>query len=349
MNDLYLKKMAVRGSYAGNKIKNQSDQIMSKTFLTDPHTLPVHVYYPEQNIDVHTYAKYQKSSKFSILKDQIDYHLQFRPKEHYPVGCYIDIPADDGTMKTWLLVGRDDNPQFVKYNILECNWTFRWIVGTTIYSQLGVIRNRNSYNSGIWNNGFDTSVENQIMFWVPSNSTTKTIYYDQRFLISDNRAIPLSWFVTKIEDTFPKGICKIILKQDFFNATRDNAELMIADYYKDKISLEEQSSIEAKKSICSRSEIDISSWKSPKIIIGSDFREIYGKFYDHDGLVDMVGTWSIECAEEIQEKVHAETNDNLLKIKCDKDYSLVGQVIVITFSDAENKHKSTLEIEVAAR
>lgn len=348
MNELYMKKMALRGSYAGNKIKNQSDLIMSKTFLTDPHTLPVHVYHPEKNIDVHTYAKYQKSSKFSILKDQIDYHLQFQPKEHYPLGSYIDIPADDGTIKTWLLVGRDDNPQFVKYNILECNWTLKWIVGTTLYSQLGVLRNRNSYNSGIWNNGFDTSVENQIMFWVPSNSVTKSIYYDQRFLISDNREIPISWFVTKIEDTFPVGICKVILKQDFFNPSRDNAELMIADYYKDKVALETDDSKNIDV-LCSRSEIDISSWKEPKIIIGSDYRNIMGKFYKLDEPIDITGMWTVDALEEFKDKIHFETDNNILKIKCDKDYSLVGQVITITFSDEENKYKSSLEIEVAAR
>lgn len=151
MNDLFAKRMANRGLYNGDVLKNRSDQIMAQTFKNDPHTRPVHVYNPDKEIDSFTYAKYQRSSNFSILKDRIDYHLQFMPKEHYPVGCYVDIPDDTGKLKTWLIVGRDDNAQFVKYSVLECNWTLKWILNNTIYSQLGILRTRNSYNSGIWN------------------------------------------------------------------------------------------------------------------------------------------------------------------------------------------------------
>ena len=48
-----------------------------------------------------------------------------------------------------LIVGRSDEPQFVKYNILKCNWTFRWIADGVIHECLGVLRARNSYNSGL--------------------------------------------------------------------------------------------------------------------------------------------------------------------------------------------------------
>lgn len=348
MSDLFLKRMSLRGSYVGDALKKQSDDIMLQTFMHDPHTKPIRVYFPEKDIDVETYGKYQYSTKYSIAKDQVDHHLQFRPKEHYPLGCYVDIPADDGTIETWLIVGRDDNPQFVKYNILKCNWNFKWIIDNTIYSCTGVIRSRNSYNSGVWNDGFITSVENQLQVWLPSTLTTSTIYYDQRFLISDKRPIPISWYVTKVEDSTPFGITKLTLKQDFFNPSRDNAELMIADYYKDNITLEDVSEKDIKVQSVS-AHIDISSWNSPKIVIGSKFSKMLGMFKSGNETLDMKGVWSTDISEEDIDKFSIETDDTSLLIKCERDYSLVGKVITITFSDETGTYSTTQEIEVTAR
>ena len=78
--------------------------------------------------------------------------------------------------------------------------------------------------------------------FVPTNEITQTINYNMRFLISDNRVNPIAWEVSKREDTFPTGITKITLKQSLFNPNTDNKELMIADYYKDKV-LEENPEI----------------------------------------------------------------------------------------------------------
>lgn len=168
-------------------------------------------------------------------------------------------------------------------------------------------------------------------------------------MISDERPIPLSWYVTKVEDTFPLGLCKIILKQDFFDPQRDNPELMIADYYKDKVSL---NNIPADPDIHTShitAHINISSWKSPKIIIGSTYSEMLGEFYHGSDLIEQAGQWNIQIPDDIQDKFQIETKDNKLRIKCDKDYSLVGKVIIITFSDVNNRWKATQEIEVAAR
>ena len=94
-------------------------------------------------------AKYITYTYYSISKDFVDYHLQFRPGVHFPMGKYVDIPDDTGTYNRWLIVGRSDEPQFVKYNILKCNWVLKWIIDGEIHECLGVLRSRNSYNSGL--------------------------------------------------------------------------------------------------------------------------------------------------------------------------------------------------------
>ena len=92
---------------------------------------------------------FKKIANYTISKDAVDYHLQFRPGVHYPIGTYIDVPDDVGEYHTWLIVARSDEPQFVKYNILKCNWTFKWMDGEIVRECLGVLRSRNSYNSGL--------------------------------------------------------------------------------------------------------------------------------------------------------------------------------------------------------
>lgn len=143
MLELYRKRLAVQGEYMGEALKKQSDMIMDATFNRDiAYRL---CYIDGKPVD----AKYIVYTYYSISKDAVDYHLQFRPGVHYPIGSYVDIPDDTNTYNRWLIVGRSDEPQFPKYNILKCNWTFKWIVDGQIYECLGVLRKRNSYNSGL--------------------------------------------------------------------------------------------------------------------------------------------------------------------------------------------------------
>ena len=102
--------------------------------------------------------------------------MQFRPGVHYPIGTYVLIPDDDETMprtfdeekhffaesrkkaiedgrhsRLWFIVDRNYATHFVRYNIVRCNWTFRWIYRGKIQSVIGAIRSANSYTSGVWN------------------------------------------------------------------------------------------------------------------------------------------------------------------------------------------------------
>ena len=131
------------GTHMGDALKQQSDLIMDKTFKND---IAYRICYIDgEPVD----AKYLVNTYYSISKDAVDYHILFRPGVHYPIGKYIDIPDDVGEYHRWLILNRSDEPQFPKYNVLKCNWTFRWITNGVIHKQLGVLRMRNSYNSGL--------------------------------------------------------------------------------------------------------------------------------------------------------------------------------------------------------
>lgn len=70
-------------SYGGNLAqvkKNQSDAIMNNSFTADAQYKRVYIL--TKNGWKWEDAKYQRHAKLSILKDAVDYYLQFRPKVH---------------------------------------------------------------------------------------------------------------------------------------------------------------------------------------------------------------------------------------------------------------------------
>lgn len=180
------------GEIMSQALRNQSDMIKNATFDRDPAYRKVYV--NGQVVD----AKYLVHSYRSITGDDVDYYLEFRPGVYYPVGTYVDIPNRDGEYERWLIVLKDDRPQFPLHYVLKCNWTLKWIVDGKIYSCLGVQRNQLSYNAGIWRSWEFTTPENQTKFWCPTTQDTKTLNYGQRVIISNNELHPIVWVISKI-------------------------------------------------------------------------------------------------------------------------------------------------------
>lgn len=261
--DTYLGYLKMSGENLGNIRKEQSDRIINRTFTGDPNYKKVYILTKDgwKFED----AKYQFHTARSILRDDVDFYLQFRPKHHYPIGSYVIVPDDtdpdinltwkelqdpflqpvNKRTQWWLIVGRDDANAYVRYNILKCNWNFQWIWNGAVQNCFGVIRNANSYTSGKWVDEISASLDNISGMWLPDTyhvygeklkklhlDDNRTIMHDQRFMMSNNIIDPKVYQVTKIVDLSPQGILKVTVKQDELNEKRDNVELHICDYYK---------------------------------------------------------------------------------------------------------------------
>ena len=161
----YASTLSSRGKNLSQVRKTQSDRIMNITFTDDIGYKRVYILDPDEGWH-YTDAKYIKHSNVSIAKDAVDYYLQFRPKEHHPVGTYVFIPDDTSfdlenlnekyplncdVSNLWMIVGRTDANQFVRYMVLKINWKFRWVFGhgdkKKIYNVWACARNANSYTS----------------------------------------------------------------------------------------------------------------------------------------------------------------------------------------------------------
>ena len=95
----------------------------------------------------------------SLSKDQIEYHIQFKPSWRFeepaymkeyetkfqaeiPIGAYVDIPDDQGIYHKWLICSKEIGNQFIKYSVLPCNYYFHWVCGGKKYDMWGVARLR---------------------------------------------------------------------------------------------------------------------------------------------------------------------------------------------------------------
>ena len=156
-----------------------------------------------------------------------------------------------------------------------------------------------------------------------------------KFLKSDNgRYPPIAYKVSKIEDTATVGITKFTMTQEQFDPARDNAELMIGNYYESVVNPE----ILEVEEIPTFSDFEITYSGKPTVRAGGGYKKFVFKERIDGKLVDATSDveWNVDFGE-YQDKLEYCANGNIMKVKCTNDYSLIGQTFTII---AVNKHSS---------
>ena len=205
MLDSYKLRMAALGSYEGEARRRNSQKIMDASWQRDAATKPVYVKWVDSGLpiidddDIPVYAKFNVKSYHNITGDEIAYLLQFRQDDmrdnpNIKVGSYVQIMNEMDEPEWWLICHLDDRTQFRQFSILKCTWVYKWVSfkdGKRIIHQcLGVTRNQNNYNSGVWLDYTLQVVEQQHVMFMPSNMDTNTIGYDTKFLVSNEGRYP---------------------------------------------------------------------------------------------------------------------------------------------------------------
>ena len=357
MLDTFKLRMNSLGSYEGEAKRRNAQNIMDSSWMRDPATKPVYVKWVNSGLpvidddDFPVYAKFNVKSYHNITGDEVAYLLQFRHEDmranpNIRVGSYVQIVNEMDEPEWWLIVHLDDRTQFRQFSILKCTWTYKWVskIGgkRRIYECLGAPRKQNSYNSGVWLDYTTQTVENQEVMWLPTNDDTRTIIYDTKFLKSSpGRYPPLRWTTTKIEDTATDGIAKFTLAQDFFDPSKDNAELMIANYYD---SFVEPEIIETEE-VPTVDNLEIVYSGLPAVRAGGGYKKFVLKARVNGELVDAEGVkWVDGFKDNDSDKFETIIKDNVFKVKCLPFYDLVGKTYTIT---AQNEYGSkSLVVEV---
>ena len=274
--NMYKKNLMRHGTYAGQSKKNQADTIVETTWYEDLATRTCYFYdcyheneplklndlHPDERIQVPIDVKYIVYSSQTFNKDDITYHIQFKPSQEghselvpyydecfknrydatFPVGLFVSIPDANGVYNRWLVVDRANynDPQFPTYEVLRCDYILQYIIEGKKCQYPCVLRSQNSYNAGDWQDHLIRIVEDQQKAILSLNRETEKIYYNQRMLI-DNKVEtePRTWRVSKVNRIFSNGTVALTFAQDQFDGTKDYVEHdedgnivgMWADYY----------------------------------------------------------------------------------------------------------------------
>jgi hypothetical protein len=287
----------------------------------DSPTRKDHIEYGENTTKTKIDAKFIISSYGSIDKDQVAYHILFKPSQkldfeegdelyyyetdykkkygvHPFIGLYLDVPDDKGIYYRWLIVDYEEANQFVKYSILPCDYRFEWVQvidGKRYKRQMwGCIRAQNSYTSGIYTDRYFTSLDNVDKFILPLNKITESIGYNdtlgdaQRLIISAKVPHPNVWQISKLENTKPIGLLKATIKQVPFNDDTDYIEHdeqgNIVGMWADYYSADQSVPIESDASDEPVIKDSCSVESSSKTIkINGSYRTITARYFDADG------------------------------------------------------------------
>ena len=344
------------GKKANEFRKNQSDKIMTYTWNEDIQSKTCYLYdyfhdsTPKLNYNIDSVndslkteieAKFIVNTYNSDNKDQVSYHLQFKPKQvcnvsyynsdyvkiydsEFPYGLYIDIPDNNGIYRRWLICSSGNlyESQFVTYGVLPCDYHFQWVYNNTKYQMWGVLRNQSSYNSGVWRNYRIETVEDQQQFIVPLNKYSETLFYNQRMIIDGKvSGEHIAWKISKTHRFSPNGLCRITLAQDKYNQDTDYIERdengyiigMWADYYETKINngyiddLNENLNDDSDSNENNISAKITYSGVNPQIKINGSYKTFTVHYYDLD-LNELnnedIGEWTFEInGEDVSSKL----------------------------------------------
>lgn len=358
MFDAFRLRMNALGSHEGEARRNNSQKIMDASWMRDAATKPVYVKWVDSGLpvvdddDPVLYAKFNAKSYHNITGDEIAYLLQFRLEDmrdnsNIKVGSYVQIRNEMDEPEWWLITHFDDRPQFRQFSILKCLWTYTWVSRVdgkrVIHRCLAPPRNQNSYNSGTWLDYTFQIVENQSIAIMPTNDDTRTITYDTKFLISEpGRYPPIAWKVSKIFNAFNGDITRFTMTQEQFNPATDNAELMIADYYSSFME-PEIPEIEETPTI---SNLEIVYSGQPAVRAGGGYKKFTLKARVDGELVDAQGDvkWNVDFPDSDPTKLVTSMTDNIIKIKCLNDYSLIGKTFTITAQHEYSSKSMIVEV-----
>lgn len=365
----------LNGSFTNGQIrKKQSDMIMENTWWEDIQSRVAYIYdyYHDDEPDKNEFLnptesetktpidiKYIITAYNSMAKDQVDYHMQFRPSQKcpldyyenvfhrkygadFPIGLYVDIEDEAGVYKRWLVVGTANiyNPQFIDWSILPCNHLFQWIYKGKRCQVWGVTRSQNSYNSGLWMDYKFEDVQNQSKAMLPMNDITENLYYNQRMILSAPIPEPITWRISKVETAAPYGINRITLYQDKFDQFKDYIEYdddgyvigMWADYYEYNVEPKKDEDVVETK-------IVFSGYK-PQIKVGGSYKKFsLVSVDDTETIPESIGSWrfyidDVEVFDDIVVTLTHDSSDdvgeNQIKVKFVGGDDYLGKILKVT-------------------
>ncbi|MBO5970237.1 MAG: hypothetical protein J6S14_17290 [Clostridia bacterium] len=160
---------------------------------------------------------------------------KFTCSPEYNVG-YGDYFIWDGIY--WLVTERDyDDEVYVRGKITQCNYFLTWQNDDgEIIGRWSVISQVTRYNNGVFEGKVVDNIESTLSVQIPCDAETMKLKREKRFLADIYYNEPYAYKITQ-RDVLSgyygdSGLITWAVSQDVYNPETDNADLMIADYWK---------------------------------------------------------------------------------------------------------------------
>lgn len=319
--------------------------------------------------------KYIYNSAQTFEKDEVTWHIQFRPGYNYkttdlvyyetgyekvynsifPLGMYIAIPDETGKYNKWLVVNVANyyTNAFPTFDILPCTKIIMYKVNNMVYKIAAPLRSQNSYNSGLYQNKFEMIMEDQQKMILPSNNITNKIGYNLRMILdatTDEIETPRAWIVSKINRINPNGLAIITLAQDEFNKEKDfvgyvdGEYVAVADYYDSTITPEEFDN-DLQPPTVARAEFTYSS--KAQVKVGGGYKTLTLTIYDETDTdvtekylpINDHLTFKIN-GKDASDLLDVSITDNKIKIKFLGDSFHLNEIITVEY-DGGNVNANT--------
>jgi hypothetical protein len=179
----------------------------------------------------------------------------------------------------------------------------------------------------------------QTKFWLPWNSVSNEIFYNQRVILSMPMDVPITWQISKVENTTPRGVVQLTLYQDTFNPKTDYVDKsdpdhwrMYADFFKFPATPEADDS-ESQEPIMPLGSVVVSS-TTALFKIGGGYKTLTATYFTEEGaeIPAQSYSWSFRMDDGTEAEVETKpgATDNKIKVKFLGDDSYVGRRIIAT-------------------
>lgn len=230
-----------------------------------------------------------------------------------------------------------------------CNWILRWqdkngdILNYPCYDI-----NATQYNSGEQSNKQFTIGSSQHILMLPYDKNTVALKTPQRFFLDKNYAVPTVFVVTQNDTTSynfgKRGIVRLTVMEDAYNADKDRIDLGICDYIDLSVgSLDEAdtSKLPSPSMLC-KSTI---SFNTDVLKSGGSPQVFTAKFFDENGIeiYGIVPVWKI--VSDFNDSLQVIERDCSIEIEIDDD-SCIDEELKILLSDPDGITSSTLIVRI---
>lgn len=361
---------AQRGVDIPAQIRKRNDMVLEGAWFRSPETVEIRVYRHKEGTRgfeyetiAEDYGRLVKRTVQENVSTDVDQYLFFRPGVFYPVGSYVDTldiyPDENGneTWTTYLITNREDNQQVTAFNVLPCNYLFRFVNKNRLYQSLGVVRSLNSYSAGLTPKSSTILVPSDMKsVWIPNDECSVVLYYNKRLIVSDSRRVPpLTWSISKVDDMSSPGVSKYSLVQAAYNPETDYDEQLgyIADIHLDiLIEDDDAASIGYEGDIVlaigskSRGAITYKVNTAPQIRFGS-YVKLSNEFKDTSGnvIAGLNYIWTLNGLDpEDYTELRQDGNDLLFKVN--REYRLGGKRFYAVCKSDDGLYETSRELEV---